>query len=474
MSDYSSRSYRVLPVYTGDVSGACSALYELGGMVVIHDPSGCNSTYNTHDETRWYDRDSLIFLSGLTERDAILGNDDKLVRDVIDAARELRPRFIALCNSPIPFLNGTDFAALTRVIEHETGIPCFYVKTNGMHDYTVGAGNALEQIAERFVRPAAKSSGTLNLLGVTPLDLGVAGSAGSLRSFAEEAGFSVVSCWAMGDGLDALENAARAEVNLVVSSVGLRAAELLYARFGTPFVAGAPIGAFRGALAQALRTAAKTEKPAYPCRDARTPAPDSTICAIGEPVIMGSLAAALEQERGMPVRVLCPLETKKDLLTPGDLAVEGEEGAENAAAGAELLIGDPLYAPVCGPCVLPRCRIRHFPAEAAGKRRSISFQRTLQRCCAFETSRGGHHEKQKHAETDIFRCLSCACAGSPVPDGSDTGDRKSAQPDAYPGVSVRVSLRMAVGAGSRLYRAASAIPAVWNAGNFPRRVRHGI
>ena len=37
-------SYRIIPVYTGDVSGAASALYELGGMVVIHDPSGCNST----------------------------------------------------------------------------------------------------------------------------------------------------------------------------------------------------------------------------------------------------------------------------------------------------------------------------------------------------------------------------------------------------------------------------------------------
>ena len=46
------QAYRILPVYTGDVSGVCSALYELGGMVVMHDPSGCNSTYNTHDETR--------------------------------------------------------------------------------------------------------------------------------------------------------------------------------------------------------------------------------------------------------------------------------------------------------------------------------------------------------------------------------------------------------------------------------------
>ena len=59
------QSYKIIPVYTADVSGVCSALYELGGMVVMHDPSGCNSTYNTHDEIRWYDQDSLIYISGL-------------------------------------------------------------------------------------------------------------------------------------------------------------------------------------------------------------------------------------------------------------------------------------------------------------------------------------------------------------------------------------------------------------------------
>ena len=68
------RSYRIIPCYTGDVSGVCSALFELGGMVVIHDPSGCNSTYNTHDETRWYDQDSLIFISGLAEIDAVMAD----------------------------------------------------------------------------------------------------------------------------------------------------------------------------------------------------------------------------------------------------------------------------------------------------------------------------------------------------------------------------------------------------------------
>ena len=87
------QSYRIIPIYTSDVSGVCSALYELGGMVVMHDPSGCNSTYNTHDEIRWYDQDSLIFISGLTEIDAVMGNDEKFLSDIKEAAREFHPNF---------------------------------------------------------------------------------------------------------------------------------------------------------------------------------------------------------------------------------------------------------------------------------------------------------------------------------------------------------------------------------------------
>ena len=144
------QAYRIIPIYTADVSGVCSALYELGGMTVMHDPSGCNSTYNTHDEIRWYDQDSLIFISGLTDIDAIMGNDEKFLHDIEEAAEELQPKFIALASSPIPFMNGSDFPGLARALTVGTGIPAFSVPTSGMHDYVYGAGIALAEIAKYF------------------------------------------------------------------------------------------------------------------------------------------------------------------------------------------------------------------------------------------------------------------------------------------------------------------------------------
>lgn len=39
------QTQRVTANYAADLAGVCSALYELGGLIVMHDASGCNSTY---------------------------------------------------------------------------------------------------------------------------------------------------------------------------------------------------------------------------------------------------------------------------------------------------------------------------------------------------------------------------------------------------------------------------------------------
>ena len=287
---YMRQTYRIIPIYTSDVSGVCSALYELGGMVVIHDPSGCNSTYNTHDEIRWYNQDSLIFISGLTEIDAVMGNDEKFLSDIKEAAGELHPKFIALVSSPIPFMNGTDFPALAKVLETETGIPAFAVPTNGMHDYVYGAGKALEEIARRFVSEQMEdrngSERTVNLLGATPLDFGPISKVEELKKNLEQYGWKTISTWAMGDSLEDLAQAGKAEMNLVISSVGLRAAKMLKEKYGTPYVIGTPYKEYAERISEALEK--RIQIPAIEDRRREnlqgTGNSEKIITLIGEPV----------------------------------------------------------------------------------------------------------------------------------------------------------------------------------------------
>ena len=340
------RAYRILPCYTGDVSGVCSALYELGGMVVIHDPSGCNSTYNTHDETRWYDQDSMIFISGLSEMDAILGADEKLVAEISETAESLQPEFIALVSSPVPYMNGTDFPALARLIQGRTGIDCFFVPTNGMHDYIAGAGSAFLALAQRYAKKAgAVIPGSVNILGMTPLDFAAEGSEGALRSRLAHWGYSVLSCWAMGSSLSEITRAGTAQVNLVVSATALEAAKELQRRFHTPYVAGIPLQRGSDALKTALEQAIRAGETQFPCTV--RPKGGTEVTLIGEPVTMGALGAAIGAAYGTSVRVLCPVEADPVLLAPEDRLVNGEEEMEQLLQNAQIVIADPLYRAIC-------------------------------------------------------------------------------------------------------------------------------
>lgn len=417
------RSYRILPVYSGDCSGVASALYELGGMVVIHDPSGCNSTYNTHDETRWYRRPSLIFISGLKESDAVMGNDRKFVEDVTAAARQLKPAFIALTNSPIPYINGTDFKALARMIEEAMGIPSFYVKANGMHDYTYGASLAFGAYAkhvlaegagagaqscrqngdgpEQEARSRAAVSGDgagfsgghaasdenraprprLNLLGATPLDFWDMDCIDEIRRTLKQMGWEIGCCYAMnheetaGGAGASVENGvpdfsmqrgndddpAGAHVNLVLSGTGLAMARELKKAFGTPYVAGVPVGAYAQVLDRQLRKAAglpygDPEETSYaPASAGAGSAAGGSNYAVGESIVMGSIAEAIRLEYGTEFSVLCPVETGRDSeARPAGAEVQiipvtGEEEIEAFLKDSDRVMGDPLYRHVCGP-----------------------------------------------------------------------------------------------------------------------------
>ena len=164
----------------------------------------------------------------------------------------------------------------------------------------------------------------------------------------EQAGWEVLSTWAMGDDLDALARAGEAAVNLVVSSVGLRSAEVLKRKFGTPYVVGTPVGKFTERLVNILEQTVESREDTIAYLSNRL-AGEAEITVIGEPVTMGSLAAAIEMQTKRPVQVLCPLRETEGLLSFNDAAVRGEEELEMRLKGAKNIVADPLYRPICPP-----------------------------------------------------------------------------------------------------------------------------
>ena len=359
---------RVLSTYSADLFGICSVLYELGGLVVMHDASGCNSTYNTHDEPRWYDIDSMIYISGLIENDVILGNDEKLISDVIEAASETQPKFIAISAALIPLFMSTDMKGIARIIEKRTGIPTFGFTTNAMDTYVLGGNMVYREFLGRFCpnlenipTSPEENSLSVNLLGVTPLDFSIVGNVEALRDYFKELGIEINCCMTMECTVEEISNAHKADVNVVCSSLALDGARVLQDKYGTPAVLGLPMGKTACCeLEQLIRQSASDgksrllgstdeitsipplehAKSSFTLRDRAK----GGIWIIGEAINAAGIRYTLEHDLKLSdVHILCPTQVDAHMLRDGDVMARDEADIEKVLNGAKCVIADPIY-----------------------------------------------------------------------------------------------------------------------------------
>ena len=94
-----------------DDSGACSVLYEMGGITVICDAGGCAGNVCGFDEPRWFLKRSALFSAGLRDMDAILGRDELLVKKLALITEQVDARFTAIVGTPVPAVIATDMKA---------------------------------------------------------------------------------------------------------------------------------------------------------------------------------------------------------------------------------------------------------------------------------------------------------------------------------------------------------------------------
>ena len=230
-----------LSPFAPDQSGAVSALFEFGGLIVICDAGGCTGNICGFDEPRWFTRPGAVFSAGLRDMDAILGRDDKLVAKLQAAMEDSDLAFSAIIGTPVPAIIATDFLALKRMAEKRTGRPAITVATTGTHHYDRGASAAWVELFKTFATERVPvKSGTVGVLGASPLDFSCVNAGTHLVRALENEGWRNVRCYGMGAGLDCVRTASSVERNLVVSPAGLAAAKYLEKTFGTPYEVRCP------------------------------------------------------------------------------------------------------------------------------------------------------------------------------------------------------------------------------------------
>lgn len=342
----SDQTCSIISTYAADVSGVCSALFEFGGMCVMHDASGCNSTYNTHDEPRWYNSDSMVYISGISEMEAVMGDDVKITDDIVNAATELKPKFIAVAGTTIPAVIGTDLEAIAYESERRTKIPTFSIPSDGMHSYIYGAGIALKKLVCGFSENIVRTKDlSVNIVGATPLDFSVNGYIEDLNTYLNNADIEVTANLGMGGNIDDVKRAASAHVNLVVSSCGLPAAEYMREKFGIPYLLGIPIKGSKR-IADTIKEIARGESSICACFSIPGKNRDANTYIIHEAVYALSLREYIMENYGIDSRVISPPDTG-NFFKNGIYTMDGENKTRDILKNAARVIADPMYKPIC-------------------------------------------------------------------------------------------------------------------------------
>lgn len=331
--------------FSPDYSGVSSVLFDLKTVTAMHDASGCTGNYTGYDEPRWYGSNSGIFCSGLREIDAVLGDDEKLVKKMMHAADDLKPELLALVGSPVPMVIGADLVGVAADLEARTGIPSLGFDTTGTAYYDKGVAMATNALLKKFTPKQEMIPGTVNIIGANPMDFSDGVNIEDLKVLVEQAGYHVTASLSMGYNMETLKKSASAQVNLVVSRAGLSIAEYMKRTYGIPYLCGMPVGkkVVKEYLATLKQVAESRESQIL--NGSSCDPGHAEILIVGEQVSANAIRQALEKEYGeRNIAVGCifgkerKLSLQQDVNLPNERAIKEEMNKPQY----KMIIADPF------------------------------------------------------------------------------------------------------------------------------------
>ena len=232
--------FKFISPFAPDQSGAAAVLFSLGGIIVICDAGGCAGNICGFDEPRWFTEKSAIFSAGLRDIDAILGRDERLVQKLEETVQFIDAKFAAIVGTPVPAVIGTDFRALKYMAERRLKLPVIALDTTGIGQYDTGEEKAYLALFTAFASNTPRQLFEAGVLGATPLNLPDKNYAEKLKTKIETK-YGKAALFSGKNGIEEIKNAGGAKLNIAVSASGIKAAEYLKQRFGTPYIVEFPI-----------------------------------------------------------------------------------------------------------------------------------------------------------------------------------------------------------------------------------------
>jgi nitrogenase molybdenum-cofactor synthesis protein NifE len=109
--------------------------------IVVHGPAGCFSSLRVAEHA---------VVTGLTERDSILGGDKKLRASIHQVIAQHRPGAVAVVCTPVAAINNDDADAVVAELRDEYGLPIVFIRTDAFKSKL--SNNGADLVAHALLR----------------------------------------------------------------------------------------------------------------------------------------------------------------------------------------------------------------------------------------------------------------------------------------------------------------------------------
>lgn len=236
--------YKNLPV-ASDRMGLIWTLVTIEDACIIEfGPAG--TTHYAVEAIGELNGDSLanIYSTHMSEADITFGSYDRLIKSIKEVDINIKPKYIFVLASSVSSVIGCDIDGICMEISDEVNAKLIPVDIGGLKDdYNVGVEKALELIVKNIVKPSDEKNGAFNIIGTNIDSFNFLSDCEEIKRIMKSIfNKEVNAIFTAYTDIEKLENASRANLNIVLREEGLKAAIYMKEKFNIPYIYNKPIG----------------------------------------------------------------------------------------------------------------------------------------------------------------------------------------------------------------------------------------
>lgn len=221
---------RLLPTQS-DRMAILEALAEISDAVILEYGTAGTTTYAIKTKRLR----SRIFTTGMSEADVVMGDTSSLEKAIRDIDRQYSPPVIFVMASTVAAVTGSDVKGVCTYMQDEVSAKLIVFTQAGFgRDFSAGLMDCYTDLVKILATKHVNVTNTFNIIG------GTAETSYIEKLLRDNFSFNLHTRLCENTSIAKISTMSTASLNLVMSYEGLKAAEILKERFGTPYVYGLP------------------------------------------------------------------------------------------------------------------------------------------------------------------------------------------------------------------------------------------